>query len=304
MRGDADPVALDALVLPAFAGTDFTPQPGTDPPHELEPWLDAYDFSSALEVQGANAPVRYTDDGVGITPTGMGKAEAAATVTALLSHPGLDLSGALVLSVGIAGAPPSACTLGSVVVSDALVDWDRKYRWAERDDDADRAIDLLAYRPQDYVHRLDPDLVADAFEAAGEVELADSEAARAAAGRYDADAARAPPAVEVGAQVCGDEFWHGPTCSRWASWLADAYDAGPYVATAMEDYGTATALARFDRLDRYASVRAVANFDRPRPGRSVRESLREETGAFAIAPAVENAFRVGSRVVERLTPDG
>lgn len=295
---DCEPVSLDVLVLVAFGETDFTPQAGTDPPHELEPWLDGYEFADSLVVPGANAPLVYTGDGLGLTATGMGKAEAAATTTALCTSPAVDLDGALVLSVGIAGGPPTECTLGSVVLSDRLVDWDRKYRWAERDGEADRAIDLLVYRPHDYVFRLDDDLVATALDLAAAVELTDDAAARAAREPYPHDAARAGPSVQRGTQVCGDEFWHGPTCAGWAQWLVDTYDAGTYTVTAMEEFGTATALARFGRLDRYLSVRGVANFDRPRPGQSVEDSLREETGGFAMDLGLENAFRVASRIAD------
>jgi purine nucleoside permease len=109
--------------------------------------------------------------------------------------------------------------------------------------------------------------------------------------------------VAVGTTVTGDEFWHGETTAAHADWLCDAYDVGPYCTTQMEDYATATALSRFGHLDRYLSVRAVVNFDRPAPGESVRASLDEETGGFALEVALENAFRVGRAVVEDARDD-
>ncbi|ELY51610.1 purine nucleoside permease [Natronococcus jeotgali DSM 18795] len=66
----------------------------------------------------------------------------------------------------------------------------------------------------------------------------------------------------------------------------------------MEDAATATALERFDLLERYLSVRAVANYDRPAPGETVEESF--DGTASSLALAIDNAERVGSAVVEEL----
>jgi purine nucleoside permease len=301
-----DSIALDVLVLPAFAAEDFTlpDADDEDAPTELDRWLDAYEFDRAVEIPGANAPVRYTDDGIGLTPTGMGKSEAAATVAALLAAPELDLSDAHFVTAGVAGAPPDVATLGAVFVADAVVDWDRKHRWADEPSDGDTCeavppIDLLKYRPHDYAFALDEDLVATAVEAADGVELADAEDAAAHRQRFDEATARSEPFVGVGATVCGDEFWHGWAFAEQAQWLVEQYDAGVYATSEMEDFGTATALDRFGALDRYLSVRGVANFDRPAPGRSARDGLDAE-GGFALNLAVENAFRVASAVADRL----
>lgn len=296
--------SLDVLVLPAFAAEDFRlPVEGEDdedPPTELDYWLDAYEFDREVRIPGANAPVRYTDDGIGVTPTGMGKVEAATTVTALLASSEIDLSDTYFVTAGVAGAPPSVATLGAVFVADAVVDWDLKHRWPD-----DRAgaspIDLLKYRPHDYVRRLDEDLVTAAIEVAENVELRDSERAAAHRQQYDEAAARSEPFVGVGATVCGDEFWHGQPFSEQAQWLVEQYGAGVYATSEMEDFGTASALAKFDRVDRYLSVRGVVNFDRPASGRSARESL--DDGDFVLDLGLDNAFRVASAVVDRLADE-
>ena len=144
-------------------------------PNELERWLDAYDVARSVSVPGANAPVLVAAAGdVAVTTTGMGKSAAAATVAACCACPRLDLSETTFLSVGVAGASPARATLGSVFVADAVVDWDVKHRWSERDAAADeRPLALLRYRPADYVHRLDADLVSRALDAARNVHLVD-----------------------------------------------------------------------------------------------------------------------------------
>jgi purine nucleoside permease len=299
-----EPVAPDVLVLPAFDADDFVlagdAVAGDAVPHELERWLDAYEVTRSVSVPGANAPVLVAAEGdVAVTTTGMGKSAAATTVAACCACPRLDVSGTTFVSVGVAGAPPSRATLGSVFVADAVVDWDVKHRWSEADAKAgERPVELLRYRPGDYVHHLNEALVSRALELGRDVDLVDDQTLSAYRERYPQAAAAGEPEVAVGTTLTGDEFWHGETAGAHADWLCEAYDVGPYCTTQMEDAATATALARFGHLDRYLSVRAVVNFDRPAPGQSVRASLDEETGGFALEVALENAFRVGHAVAE------
>ncbi|AGB36495.1 phosphorylase family protein [Natronococcus occultus] len=282
-----DPVRLAGLVLVAVA------EPPLD---ERRPWIERAAIADALTVPGADAPLYLTDDGIAIATTGIGKSDAATTTAALLATPGLDLESAYVLSAGIAGGPPNGAPLGSVVLADAVVDWDRKHRWDGSDAPGER-IDTLAYRPRDYVHHLADRVLEPALAAAEETPLEDDPEVRAYRERYPTSP-DAEPTVAVGTTVCGDEFWHGPRRAEEVAWLCDAYGVGPYATTQMEDAATATALERFGLLDRYLSVRAVANYDRPAPGQSAAESFDGTDASLALA--IENAERVGSTVLEKL----
>lgn len=266
-------LSLDALVLVAFGPDDFEAE--VDVTDELHRWREVYDLDAELPVPTGNGPLWHTDDGVGVAVTGMGKAAAASTVAGLVATPEVSISDAVVVTVGIAGAAPDAASVGSVVVADAVVDWDLK----ERTDDG---ISPFGYRPHDYVWRLDGELVAAAATAARDVELA-------------ADDAVGDPDVVVGPTVCGDEFWHGRELAEQAAWLCRQYGVDGYATTEMEDAGTATALDRTGLLDRYLSVRGVANYDRPTAG--------AEGGGLAdarIELGLENAFRAGRAVVSAL----
>jgi purine nucleoside permease len=93
-RPDAeDSLSLRALVLPAFSTDHYDTGafPVADPPDELAPWLDRLTVVERRDVAGAAAPLAVTSDGVGVAPTGIGKANAAATVTALFASPAVDL---------------------------------------------------------------------------------------------------------------------------------------------------------------------------------------------------------------------
>lgn len=249
---------------------------------ELRPWLAGVEFTDELSLPGLGEPLRVTDDGVGVVPTGIGKAGAATTLAALFASERLDCSKAFVLTVGIAGGPPETGPFGSVCVGDRVVDWDRKHRVA----DDDRPVDLLYWRERDYVYDLDSTLADLAVDVAEGTDL--RTVTETAAG------------VTRGTVVSGDEFWHGESLAEQAEWLVDAYDAGEYRVTEMEAAGAVVALDRFDALDRYVVVRSLANHDRPPADRSAHENLDFETGEHANEVAAENAYRVGRGLVERL----
>ena len=267
-------LSLRVVVLPAFhemAGYS-----------ELNPWLDGFDFAEQLSIPGLTAPLRVTEDGVGLVPTGIGKAEAAATVATLFAAPRVDCSEAYVLTVGIAGGPPETGPFGSVCVGETVVDWDRKHRVV----DADQPVDLIGWRERDYVYSLDSALADLAVETAESTDLS--------------PVGDESPRVTSGTVLSGDEYWHGEELAEQAEWLVDAYDAGRYRVTEMEAAGTAVALERVGALDRYLVVRALANYDRPPADRTARENLDFETGEHANDAAAENAYRVGRALVERL----
>ena len=283
----------DALVLPAFARSDYAG--GPDAPDEIERWLRTYNFRETVSVPALAGPLRFDPEAnLALARTGIGKAAAAATVGGLLATDAVDLAGSLVASVGIAGCPPAVGTVGSVFVADRVVDWDLKHR-------LDGDVRPLVWRTGDYVWDLDADLVEQAAAAARGASLADSASARSLRGRYEADpgvsAGHRRPSVGVGPTVCGDEVWHGGAAAQQVETLCDAYGVDGFVTTEMEDAGTASALARADLLDRYVSVRAVSNFDRPPAGVEPGESF--EWLDFELG--VENAFRAGRAVVEDLT---
>ncbi|WP_281193951.1 hypothetical protein [Halorubrum sp. F4] len=277
-------VALDALVLPAFEELDPLPTVG-----EVGPWEDAYDLTERIDVPGVPAPLRHDGDGLGVVPTGIGKTAAATTTAALRAGDAADLTDALVLSVGIAGAPPDL-PVGSVVIADAIVDWDDKCRFDPADGEVPIAPD--PYTEGQGVFDLDPDLVSTATEAAEDaVDLTTHADLEEAAEGSD-------PTVVVGTNVCADELWHGRTVAERVSWFVEAVGRGPYRATEMEDSGTAAALRRFGLGDRYLSIRGISNHDRPEPGSSSRESFETSLTETGVEVGLANAVRVARAIVD------
>jgi purine nucleoside permease len=266
------------VVLPAVSESDNDANAS-----EVAPWREAYDFTDT-DVPGITSPVGHTDEVV-LAPTGIGKAPAATTVTALVAGDGVDVSDATFVTVGIAGVPPASGTLGSVFVADSVVDWDPKIRVDDR-------LEPPRWNTE-YVWDLDADLVATARDAVDAVDLADSPRAREIREAYDDDRT---PGVGVGPTIGSDELYHGREITAEVEAFCRSYGLDGFATTEMESAGTAQALERFGLLDRYVSVRAVSNFDREPPGGNPDETVDE----ILFDLGIENAMRAGRAVVERL----
>jgi len=266
---------LSVLVLPAFAELGGLPA-------ETAPWVQRYEFTETISLDGLAQPLRYTEAGLGIVPTGIGKTAAATTTTTVLASDQLDLTDSLFLSVGVAGAPPSV-SVGSVLVSNRIIDWDDKCRF-DAGDDGELAMN--PYTDGQGSYTLDTDLVAEIESLGSDVAL-DSP-----------DSESAEPRLLTGTNLCGDELWHGTEVAEQAEWLVEQYDADAYRVTEMEDAGTAAALERFGQLDSYCAIRGVSNHDRPRGIQSARESFFDEEFEAGFETGIENAVAVAQAVVD------
>ena len=270
-------VSPEVLVLPTYDDIEGIPS-------ETTPWREAYDFDQTLEIPGVPWPLRYNDRGLSLVPTGVTKTASTASMAALLASDRLDCAETLFLTAGVAGAPPEL-PVGSVVVTDTVVDWDDKCR-VEPDEES---VPLLInpYTEGDGYYELDTNLVERAEQLATAAELTPYPGSEAAS-----------PRVLTGTNVCADEFWHGEGVADHVEWLVDQYDAGPYRVTEVEDAGTATALDRFDRLDQYLSIRAVSNHDRPTDEKTPRENVFADDFEAGFEIGVENMMAVSGRIVE------
>ncbi len=273
------------------------PGPAVD---ETTWWERTFAFDTPIDVRGLREPLRYdTATDVALCVTGVGHVEAATSVAALLACPTLDCSETVFLTVGVAGTPSSRSTIGAVFLADAVVDWDQKYRL---DTGEETVLSTFPFKRRDELcKRLDSGLVARAESVASRLPLADSTAAARLREDYTDEIARGAPFVAVGSSVSGSEFWHGAESAAWAEQVCAEFGVSPYYTTEMEGFATALALERFGHLDRYLSVRAASNFDRPAFGRDAFESLASDE--IGLALAAENAFRVGVTVVDALLDD-
>lgn len=312
-------IAVKVVVVVAFE-PDAGPVPG-----EARLWWERESLDHVVDLPGAYRPLRMNDRGLVCLVTGVGAARAAASVMALGLDPRFDLAGAWFVIVGIAGVDPARGSLGSVVLPEYVVDGDLTHELDAREIPAewpDGFVPVGKTLPYEepradrfngddgIVHRLNPGLVAWAYEQVRETRLLDTPAMAARRVQFSpAATAHLPPSVLRGDELASTTFWHGTRMGeRAARWVA--YQTGgmaEYSITAMEGAGVLTALDALGEggranPKRVLIVRGVSNYDRQWEGISAAESLAETKVASysAYLPALENSYRVASRIVHRL----
>ena len=294
-------------------------------PGEIRKWCEGLRLRERIPfVHGYQA---LYSNGAGILGivTGMGSVRAAASIMALGMDPRFDLTQAFWVVSGVAGVDPARTSLGSVVLPEWVVDGNLAHEIDPREIPSEWPDGLVAigkttpyqlpraarFNGDDgIVFRLNAELVGWAFGLVKDVELVDRENMAARRLQFEpAETAHRAPHVVRGDELSSATFWHGRLLSerarRWVDYQTEGL--GDYCVTAMEDTGTLqslTFLAAAGRVDfaRVLIVRAASNFDQQRPGISAAESLVETnvTTYSAYLPALENAYRVGARIVEGL----
>ena len=264
----------------------------------------------------------YTNDqGVLGIVTGMGIANAAASIMALGLDPRFDLTEAYWLVAGIAGIDPADGSIGSAAWAGYLVDGDLAHEIDAREIPADwpngyfargtsrpgikpeKPDDTSSYtlnlKLQDWAYRLTKDIV-----------LPDSEGLKRSRERYtETPEARRPPFVLKGDHLAASTFWHGKLLNAWANqWVKLWTDnQANYVTTAMEDTATLQSLTYLQRagkvdLNRVMVLRTASNFDSPPPGITAAENMAAEGDHqySGFAESIEAAHLVGSKVVHEI----
>jgi purine nucleoside permease len=302
----AAPLAPKVIVITMFKG-------------EAANWLKNEKLDQKLSVPGLSKafPELACDErGLCLMTTSMGYANAASSISAVVLSDALDLSKTYFLIAGIAGVDPGQGTLGSAhwarYAIDGGLQWEIDGRslpegWPTG------YFGIFAKKPgekpkPDYgteVIQLNAALAEKAYALSKDVELLDSDAAKAYRAHYPAPPANAPPAVSLCDTVSDDTWWHGKAISEamaaWTKTLTDG--AATYCTTQQEDNATLTALQRsaeMGRLDfnRVALLRAASNFDQEYPGETPTDSLAANSGGFV--PSLVNAYRVGSKLTEAI----
>ena len=309
-----------------------------DAPGEFQYWVEREHLDNPMTFPAGYRDLRLNArTGVLGMVAGVGSARTAASVMALGMDPRFDLTHAYFLVAGIAGIDPKVGSLGSVAWSDWVVDGDLAHEIDAREipqaTEAERKVWTTGYVPlgksvpfeepvqarfgdDGNVFRLDSGLVGWAYGLTKGVELPDTEGIRARRMQYlpgvaDA-AAHRPPFVLRGDDLSAATFWHGKLMNAWAERWVSYWTGGKgrYAVCGMEDTGTMQSLAwlaRAGKVDgrRVLVLRAASNFDQQREGISAAASLGETKVRqySAYLPALEDAYRVGHVVVDRIVAD-
>lgn len=289
---------------------------------EAKPWLQGEALTHKFALPGlsrAYPQVACTDEGLCVMTTGMGYANAASSVAALVLGGRSDLTKSYFLISGIAGVDPAQGALASAHWARFAVDGGLQNEIDPREAPADWSAGYVAMgapapgqkgelRYGDEVYRLNEDLLQAAFRLTKDVALADSDAAKAYGAKYAEAAATAPPQVPICDTISSDTWWHGARLGQameaYARLVTDG-EANP-CTTQQEDNATLTALmrgaeAKLVDFNRIAILRTAANFDREAPGQSAADSLRARSGGYA--PSVINAYRVCGKLAHAIVAD-
>lgn len=285
---------------------------------EGQGWVDHYQLTDEVKVPGLSPDyptVHCNDDDICQITTGMGHANVAASITALVFSQRFDLRHTYFLIAGIAGIDPSQGTLGTATWARYLIDYGIAWEIDARDVPASWPSGYTGINtkgpmekpPLDYrneVFQLDEDLLQKALALSRGAVLEDSDTARAYRAHWPTAPANQPPKVVQCDTAAGDTWWHGAILEQraqaWTKLLTDG--KGTYCTTQQEDNATYEALKRGSAaglldIKRVAVLRTASNFDRPYPGQTAYDSLVNSiSGGFL--PSIHNLVNAGSPLVD------
>lgn len=304
------PVEVKVLVVNMFQG-------------EAAPWIEALHADRQIAVPGLPddyPSVRCNADAVCQMTTGMGHANAAASLMAVLFSRQFDFRRTWILIAGIAGIDPQRGTIGTVTWARYAVDVGLAHEIDGRELPAGwnegffgvltgspDAMPDTGYRTE--VFRLDEALLQRALALSKDVALGDSAELRAYRQHYPQPPANAAPGVTVCDTASGDTWWTGERIGEhvrhWVRLMTRG--EGVYCTTQQEDNATLESIRRAQRAGladfaRVAILRSGSDFDRPYPGQDVLVGLRTQLAlkdAFRIAAG--NLVRAGMPLVEDIS---
>lgn len=315
------PIPIKVVVIAMFEqGKDEGDGPG-----EFQYWVERLPLAETLPFPQGYRNLRYNPDkGVLGVVTGIGTAKAAATITALGNDPRFDFSKTYWLVAGIAGVDPADAPTGSAAWAEWLVDGDISHQIDAREMPEGWKTGYIPLRKAEpyempvpdnnegAVYQLNPQLVDWAYKLTKDVELLDNEEITAMRMQYiNFPNAQKKPFVMKGDQLAAMTYWHGELLTEWANdWVKYwTKGEGNFVTSAMEDTGTAQALAFLHKAkkvdkNRFLVLRTASNFTMQHKGQTAYQSLAGEKlegkGYSAFIPSLEAAYRTGSVVVEEL----
>ncbi|KVG32131.1 purine-nucleoside phosphorylase [Burkholderia ubonensis] len=287
-------------------------------------WLDRLGPLQRIAVPGLSPDypaVSCTRDDVCVLTTGMGHANAAASMAALVYSRRFDLRRTYFLVTGIAGIDPAQGTLGSAAWARYLVDFGIQWELDAREIPAGWRSGYLGINtksendkpPLDYrteVFQLNEALLQKALALSRGVTLHDSKEAAAYRAKYPAAPANQRPTVIQCDTLAGDTWFSGTKlgerASEWTRLLTDG--KGVYCTTQQEDNATFEVIKRAAAAgladpQRVAVLRSGSDFDRPPPGGSDVDNLLDYQNQGGFLPALDNLYLAGSPLVNAIVKD-
>jgi purine nucleoside permease len=306
---DAPPLAVKVLIINMFS-------------LEAAPWLDALKPTREIRVPGLSSDyplVMCTADAVCQMTTGMGHANAAASMMAVLYSGLFDLRETYFIVAGIAGIDPKRGTIGSAAWARYVVDSGIAHEIDAREmprgwqdgffgilTDGPGQVPKFEYRTEEF--DLDDALLQQAISLSKSAKLEDSQDLREYRRHYPAAPANQPPTVIQCDTLSGDTWWSGNRLGEYARRWTRLLTGGKavYCTSQQEDNATLNALTRGAKsglvaLNRVAVLRSGSDFDRPYPHQGVLESMQAQRALpGAVRVSAVNLVHTGMPLVEAI----
>jgi purine nucleoside permease len=306
---DAPPLAVKVLIINMFS-------------LEAAPWLDALKPTREIRVPGLSSDyplVMCTADAVCQMTTGMGHANAAASMMAVLYSGLFDLRETYFIVAGIAGIDPKRGTIGSAAWARYVVDSGIAHEIDAREmprgwqdgffgilTDGPGQVPKFEYRTEEF--DLDDALLQQAISLSKSAKLEDSQDLREYRRHYPAAPANQPPTVIQCDTLSGDTWWSGNRLGEYARRWTRLLTGGKavYCTSQQEDNATLNALTRGAKsglvaLNRVAVLRSGSDFDRPYPHQGVLESMQAQRALpGAVRVSAVNLVNAGMPLVEAI----
>ncbi len=292
---------------------------------EAAPWLAVLHADNDITVPGLPEEypaVHCTQGGVCQMTTGMGHANAAASIMAVLYSGLFDLRKTYFIIAGIAGIDPKQGTLGSAAWARYAVDSGIAYeidarelppKWTDGyfgvDTDAPGQVPKFSFHTE--MFQLNEALLRKALAVTRSAVLEDSEDIQEYRRHYVEPAARRPPSVIQCDTLSTDTWWVGRHLGEhartWTKVLTKG--AGNYCTSQEEDNATLGALTRGAHsglidFQRVALLRTGSDFDRPYEHQTTIDCLRAQrklSGAFRAS--TDNLVKAAKPLVDAISND-
>jgi purine nucleoside permease len=250
--------------------------------------------------------------------TGMGYANAAASMTALVLRGGFDLTRTYFVIAGIAGIDPAQGTLGTAAWARYVVDVGYAYEIDAREMPsgfpygyfgigASTPSDLPSNDYASAVVQLDEDLLQAVLSLTKGVTLGDAPDAQAFRAHYPSAPANQPPVVTQCDIASSDTWFAGKALTSRARDFTTLVTGGKgvFCMSAQEDNATLEVLRRADAsgklsLHRVAALRTASDLSAPYPGQSDSDGLLGSLTQGGLGPSTGNLSLVVTPVVNAI----
>ena len=308
------PQKIRVLILPKFENGEMK----GDLPGEAQYYYEGYlDGGTEYKIDGGHGDSRlYVKDDVALYVTGIGKVNAAVSVSAVLKDKRFDFSDAYIISTGCGGGAVGYSTMGDVFIITSAVDYDLGHHADVRDLEEEKTATW--YHDDEYddssAKIFNQDLAAKAYDLVKDVKPETTEKTRAfmKAAFDGAGWAVRDPKVLRGTTASGDNYWKGKHGHENALLMIKTYGCpDPFAITEMEDVSVAVALDRFGMLDRLIGIRVSVNTDAFMNGQTPEAlwdpdyhntiAAEESVEAADIFPtAMKNNYEVGKIIIDAI----